>query len=242
MLLLSRQGKVRLAKWYTTQSQKERARALKEVAPLVLGRHPKLCNFVDWRDQKLVYKRYASLFFVAGVDTGARAGGGGGVMGGRGAGCWAGVQRWWFLLAATARPRGGASSLHCVKLEGCYNSAVITTTDPATAPPSPPLTRHHHQTLNPPYPEPTPEDNELLTLEVIHEFVEVLDKYFGNVCELDLIFNFHKVRWRGVCFGGRGEGVWRGRVEGWWQQGGDGGRCAVRGRRPGCAAVIGIMQ
>jgi hypothetical protein len=24
-------------------------------------------------------------------------------------------------------------------------------------------------------------------------FVEILDKYFGNVCELDLIFNFHKV-------------------------------------------------
>jgi len=22
----------------------------------------------------------------------------------------------------------------------------------------------------------------------------VLDKYFGNVCELDLIFNFHKVK------------------------------------------------
>lgn len=25
------------------------------------------------------------------------------------------------------------------------------------------------------------EDNELITLEVIHHFVEVLDKYFGNV-------------------------------------------------------------
>ncbi len=24
--------------------------------------------------------------------------------------------------------------------------------------------------------------------------MEVLDKYFKNVCELDLIFNFHKVR------------------------------------------------
>lgn len=36
-------------------------------------------------------------------------------------------------------------------------------------------------------------DNELIVLEVIHEFVEVLDRYFGNVCELDLIFNFHKV-------------------------------------------------
>jgi AP-1 complex subunit sigma 1/2 len=31
-----------------------------------------------------------------------------------------------------------------------------------------------------------------MTLEMIHHFVEVLDKYFGNVCELDLIFNFHK--------------------------------------------------
>ena len=37
------------------------------------------------------------------------------------------------------------------------------------------------------------EDNELVVLETIHHFVEVLDKYFGNVCELDLIFNFHKV-------------------------------------------------
>jgi len=35
-------------------------------------------------------------------------------------------------------------------------------------------------------------DNELVTLEIIHHFVEILDRYFGNVCELDLIFNFHK--------------------------------------------------
>lgn len=37
------------------------------------------------------------------------------------------------------------------------------------------------------------EDNELLGLETIHHYVEMLDKYFGNVCELDIIFNFHKV-------------------------------------------------
>ena len=37
-----------------------------------------------------------------------------------------------------------------------------------------------------------PDENELITLETIHHFVEVLDKYFGNVCELDIIFNFHK--------------------------------------------------
>ena len=36
-------------------------------------------------------------------------------------------------------------------------------------------------------------DNELAYLEAIHLFVETLDKYFGNVCELDLVFNFPKV-------------------------------------------------
>ncbi|WVZ16278.1 hypothetical protein V8G54_009260, partial [Vigna mungo] len=46
------------------------------------------------------------------------------------------------------------------------------------------------------------EDNELEVLEIIHHFVEILDRYFGSVriivaslllvCELDLIFNFHK--------------------------------------------------
>ncbi|RVX10558.1 AP-1 complex subunit sigma-2 [Vitis vinifera] len=37
------------------------------------------------------------------------------------------------------------------------------------------------------------DDNELEVLEIIHHFVEILDRYFGSVCELDLIFNFHKV-------------------------------------------------
>jgi hypothetical protein len=36
-------------------------------------------------------------------------------------------------------------------------------------------------------------DNELAYLEAIHFFVEVLDQVFGNVCELDLVFNFYKV-------------------------------------------------
>jgi AP-1 complex subunit sigma 1/2 len=105
VLLLSRQGKVRLAKWYTTCTQKERAKVIRDVTPMVLPRALKLCNFLDYQDIKVVYKRYASLYFVMGIDN---------------------------------------------------------------------------------------TDNELLTLEIIHHFVEVLDRYFGNVCELDLIFNFHK--------------------------------------------------
>ena len=36
------------------------------------------------------------------------------------------------------------------------------------------------------------DDNELICLSVIHRYVEVLDMYFGSVCELDIIFNFEK--------------------------------------------------
>ena len=36
-------------------------------------------------------------------------------------------------------------------------------------------------------------DNNLVYLEAIHNFVEVLNEYFHNVCELDLVFNFYKV-------------------------------------------------
>lgn len=34
----------------------------------VLARGPKLCNFLEMGDLKIVYKRYASLYFCAGVD------------------------------------------------------------------------------------------------------------------------------------------------------------------------------
>ena len=36
------------------------------------------------------------------------------------------------------------------------------------------------------------DDNELITLEIIHNYVELLDSYFGNVCELDIVFHFNK--------------------------------------------------
>ena len=42
-------------------------------------------------------------------------------------------------------------------------------------------------------------------LEWIHRFVETLDAYFGNVCELDLIFNYPKAFaiWDEMVVGGR---------------------------------------
>lgn len=37
------------------------------------------------------------------------------------------------------------------------------------------------------------DENELASLELIHLFVEILDRYFGSVCELDVVYNFYKV-------------------------------------------------
>ncbi|EAU31374.1 AP-1 complex subunit theta-1 [Aspergillus terreus NIH2624] len=110
LILLSRQGKViillqRLAKWFTTLSPKEKAKIIKDVTQLVLSRRTRMCNFLEYKDTKVVYRRYASLFFIAGCAS---------------------------------------------------------------------------------------DDNELITLEIVHRYVEQMDKYYGNVCELDIIFNFQK--------------------------------------------------
>ncbi|KAM9359448.1 WD repeat and FYVE domain-containing protein 1 isoform 1-T1 [Symphorus nematophorus] len=105
LLLFSRQGKLRLQKWFTPVTDREKKKVIRDMMMLVLARPPRSCNFLQWRDLKIVYKRYASLYFCAGLED---------------------------------------------------------------------------------------RDNELLTLEVLHRYVELLDKYFGNVCELDIIFNFEK--------------------------------------------------
>lgn len=104
-LLLSRQGKVRLSKWYNTSSQKEKAKITRELTTVIMARRAKMCNILEYKDMKIVYRRYASLFFVMGIDS---------------------------------------------------------------------------------------LDNGLLALELIHRYVEQMDKLFGNVCELDIIFGFSK--------------------------------------------------
>ncbi|XP_049370732.1 AP-1 complex subunit sigma-1 isoform X2 [Solanum verrucosum] len=68
VLLISRQGKVRLTKWYSPYTQKERTKVIRELSGMILTRGPKLCNFVEWRGYKVVYKRYASLYFCMCID------------------------------------------------------------------------------------------------------------------------------------------------------------------------------
>ena len=105
MLLVNRQGKIRLMKWYDSYLVSERQKYIKELSVMVIGRSARLSNVIEWNNYKIIYKRFASLYFITLCDK---------------------------------------------------------------------------------------EENELIILELLQHFVECLDRYFGNVCEFDIIFNFHK--------------------------------------------------
>uniref|UniRef100_A0A493SSU3 AP complex mu/sigma subunit domain-containing protein n=1 Tax=Anas platyrhynchos platyrhynchos TaxID=8840 RepID=A0A493SSU3_ANAPP len=58
MLLFSRQGKLRLQKWFLATAEREKRKLVRELMQLVLARKPKMCSFLEWRDLKVVYKRW----------------------------------------------------------------------------------------------------------------------------------------------------------------------------------------
>jgi len=49
LILLSRQGKVRLSKWYIPLSQKEKTKITRELTALVLARRAKMCNVSEYK-------------------------------------------------------------------------------------------------------------------------------------------------------------------------------------------------
>ena len=57
MLLFSRQGKVRLQKWYQAYPLKEKKKIQRELVSTILSRKSKMCNFLEYKDLKIVYKR-----------------------------------------------------------------------------------------------------------------------------------------------------------------------------------------
>ena len=66
---MSRQGKIRLSEFFSSYTESEKRRILRDIAADVLPRQPKMCNIIEKGDYKFVYRRYASLYFVVGVPT-----------------------------------------------------------------------------------------------------------------------------------------------------------------------------
>ena len=58
VLLFSRQGKVRLQKWFHAFPQKEKKKIQRELVSTILSRKSKMCNILEYKETKVVYKRY----------------------------------------------------------------------------------------------------------------------------------------------------------------------------------------
>ena len=63
IIVFSRLGKIRLRRHWKTVSLSEKVKIASDVMNLVLPRPKNASNFLEWRGQKLVYRRYASLYF-----------------------------------------------------------------------------------------------------------------------------------------------------------------------------------
>ncbi|KAM6311632.1 AP-4 complex subunit sigma-1 [Aegotheles albertisi] len=105
-LMVNKQGQTRLSKYYEHLEINKRTMLEAEVIKSCLSRSKDQCSFIEYKDFKLVYRQYAALFVVVGINE---------------------------------------------------------------------------------------TENEMAVYELIHNFVEVLDKYFSRVSELDIMFNLDRV-------------------------------------------------
>jgi len=68
VLMVNKQGQTRLAQYYETHQMEERCALEAEVIRKCLSRTDTQCSFYEFRGYKVVYRRYASLFFIVGVE------------------------------------------------------------------------------------------------------------------------------------------------------------------------------
>lgn len=67
IILMSRQGKIRLSEFFSSYTDSEKRRIIRDIAGDILPRQAKMCNIIEKGDCKFVYRRYASLYFCVGV-------------------------------------------------------------------------------------------------------------------------------------------------------------------------------
>ena len=68
VLMVNKQGQTRLAQYYETHQMDERCALEAEVIRKCLSRTDVQCSFYEYRGYKVIYRRYASLFFIVGVE------------------------------------------------------------------------------------------------------------------------------------------------------------------------------
>lgn len=70
ILVLNRQGKCRLVKWFdNTYTPQQKQQYISDIHRLISSRDSKhQSNFVEFQQQKLVYRRYAGLYFISFID------------------------------------------------------------------------------------------------------------------------------------------------------------------------------
>ena len=68
ILMVNKQGQTRLSTYYEWLPMPERVALESEIIRKCLSRSEFQCSFVEYRGYKVVYRRYASLFFIVGCE------------------------------------------------------------------------------------------------------------------------------------------------------------------------------
>merc|ERR1719517_355423 len=67
LLMVNKQGQTRLSKYYEWLPMEERVALESEIIRKCLSRTEFQCSFLEYRGYKVIYRRYASLFFIVGT-------------------------------------------------------------------------------------------------------------------------------------------------------------------------------
>mmetsp|Transcript_70951 Transcript_70951/g.82601 ORF Transcript_70951/g.82601 Transcript_70951/m.82601 type:complete len:143 (+) Transcript_70951:31-459(+) len=69
ILMINKQGQTRVAQYYNYMPLKERLTLEGELVRKCLSRTEIQCSFFEHRQFKIIYRRYASLYFLVGIDA-----------------------------------------------------------------------------------------------------------------------------------------------------------------------------